>query len=301
MTTSLLILATFVTLGSGEGDHSPDPPPPPSAAVDVDTKTAAARKLYTKGRALYSSANYTEAIDAFTKSLELLQSSGSMAGSLDLIYNIAVAHERQFEIDGDVSHLKKAHALYSRYHEYHSSHGDLDSELEYVLEIKRLDAKIKKEESLSGPPSPSPSSSQPEPRRTHPAKEHHTDSSWFISRYSQISFFTGGAILLVGGIAVAVTGAQYKRYAESQVEGVFSEGSTFSPRVKEEATLYVGEHARAGKSMMIAGAITSTLGVVALGVGSFITVRLKRKVPSEISAAPLLSSGTAGVMLSGRF
>lgn len=89
------------------------PAPPPAEAPD---DLAEAKKAYFEGRALYDTADYQGAIKAWTHAVELLPDTPeNHEYLLGILFNIASAHEKVFELDGDVIHLKQAKMLLERF------------------------------------------------------------------------------------------------------------------------------------------------------------------------------------------
>ena len=76
-----------------------------------------AQRLYREGEALYSAANYPAAIDKFTEALSLI-SSGQAEFDADtrglLLLNLATAHERAYNVDPDLVHLRTSLEVLTR-------------------------------------------------------------------------------------------------------------------------------------------------------------------------------------------
>jgi len=76
-----------------------------------------AQRLYEEGQVLYSAADYTGAIDKFTQVLALI--SRPEAAFDDevrgmLLYNLATAHKRAFNVEAEPRYLRQARELYGR-------------------------------------------------------------------------------------------------------------------------------------------------------------------------------------------
>jgi hypothetical protein len=86
---------------------------PPAAE---DPQLAEARKLYTEGEARFDTADYPAAIELWTRAFTIVPDSPDAARiKALLIYNIATARERSYEVTGDVSHLRQAKILMEGY------------------------------------------------------------------------------------------------------------------------------------------------------------------------------------------
>ena len=114
----------LVSPGASAGvGPEPEPNPDESAAEaepdpqPEDPVRAKAERLYREGAALYSAAEYDGAIAKFTDVLEMI-SGGETSFDPDtrgsLLFNLATAHDRAYNVDGDIVHLRKARELYAR-------------------------------------------------------------------------------------------------------------------------------------------------------------------------------------------
>lgn len=108
-----------------------------------------ARELFQKGAGRYDTADYAGAIEAWTDAYALLPDVPDFAApKADLSFNIAAAHEKNFAVDGDISHLKQAKILLEKYQAavpdlYENSTQELVRVAERIAEI---DSKIEKAE-----------------------------------------------------------------------------------------------------------------------------------------------------------
>jgi tetratricopeptide (TPR) repeat protein len=68
----------------------------------------AAREAFGEAERLYQLGRFEEAITAYERAYDLDQQPA-------FLFNIALAHRRQFEIDGKVEHLRRARELYRNY------------------------------------------------------------------------------------------------------------------------------------------------------------------------------------------
>ena len=146
----------------------------PSAAEEassVDPEVAQAQALYDEGKAQFDTTHYDEAIRLWTKAYGILSDTPEHAPiKAAIIYNLATAQERAFEIDEDITHLRRAVALMER---YAASIPDLYGEgPEAAEETERIDgrlrdvrARIEQAEAEQAPDEPPPAvGATPQPR-----------------------------------------------------------------------------------------------------------------------------------------
>ncbi len=87
---------------------------PAGAAVDP---LAAAKSEHAHGQALFDTADYAGAITAWTKALEALPPKEPKSATYRplILYNVAAAREKLFELRGDVTELRQAKILLERF------------------------------------------------------------------------------------------------------------------------------------------------------------------------------------------
>src|SRR5262245_16966317 len=98
-----MVLALLVLLSAAPAAHAED--------------DAAARDLYRRGEQAFAVGRFVDAANLFEKAF-------AVSGRPQLMWNIAAAWEKQFEIDGQQEHLRTARALY---HNYAISEGVAES------------------------------------------------------------------------------------------------------------------------------------------------------------------------------
>jgi tetratricopeptide (TPR) repeat protein len=79
-----------------------------SGAAARDTDPGAAREAFDEAERLYQLGRFEAAIASYEKAYAL-------DAQPAFLYNIALAHRRQFEIDGKLEHLRRARELYRNY------------------------------------------------------------------------------------------------------------------------------------------------------------------------------------------
>jgi hypothetical protein len=119
------------------------------------------KRIYAAGKTKYETKNYSGAIDDWTNALGMLPNTPENREIRnDLVYNIATAQEKAYDIDKDVAHLRTARALLVDFLEAYKALYRPDEQT--VAEFKRvneriaaLDAKIAEAEK-GGPPPAAP-------------------------------------------------------------------------------------------------------------------------------------------------
>ncbi|MCA9707381.1 MAG: hypothetical protein KDK70_16120, partial [Myxococcales bacterium] len=87
---------------------APAPEPAEDPAVDE------ARKLYDEGKARFDTFDYEGAVQLWTQAYaKLPEDAAGIRNSM--VYNIATAQEKAFELDSDVQHLRQAQMLLESY------------------------------------------------------------------------------------------------------------------------------------------------------------------------------------------
>lgn len=220
-------------------------------------------RLYFDGRARFSAADYAMAIDIWTVLLaELPPGDDTNAVRLDLLFNIALAHTRQYEIDDDPQHLKKALTLFRLYAERKPSEK-LDQR------ISDLEAQL---ETLD--PDPEPETSPPEPALvSEPAPVTKTDASPGPSRGLGIGLVVAGSAAAVGGVALLVAGSQLRPAAEDSVAELDALGLDPDDPAFAEGEAFIDDETGRGRALMAGGGAVAGLGLAAVGVGVWALTR----------------------------
>ena len=146
------------------------------AQVPVDD-LAAAQELYQQGKSAYDTAEYNEALKLWKQAYGSLPETNEARGIRNaLVYNISDAEVKAWEIDQDITHLRKARALLTTYLESHVSlYGDKPEAVAERAEAKgklqEVEATLAEVEAQAaapppeGPPPPSAAGSAfPDPR-----------------------------------------------------------------------------------------------------------------------------------------
>ena len=197
MRTSLLRLALVVVCLAA---------PARPAAADV----AGAKAAFADGERLFKLGQFSDAIAAYERAF-------SLDARPAFLYNMALAHRRQFESDRDLAHLSRARALYRNYLllEPQTSRRAAVEKLIAELTTQIDQEEERRAESTPAPPSPAPPpatiappSAVASPAPVSPATTPLVSASAPPPRSHHVGWIVGGtlgAALIVGGaIALGV-------------------------------------------------------------------------------------------------
>lgn len=258
------------------------------ALVQNPSPIQQAQDLYTEGTAAYDSADYSRAIELFTESLALtpsLPESEAKPIRLQLLYNIARAHEMAFDIDKDVTHLRQARTLYKRYADEISDPGDsLDAE----MNLGRIDKKLQmlqqidqnREAAAKTKPVPPPPVAFKQDKR---------------KRNVGIGLLSGGGIVTVTGVAVLAAGATLKTKAEREINDVT--GGDPMHEAWNAGQVHIQNEAQRGRVFVGIGSVIAAAGLTSVVVGA---IQVK-KSKQHIALTPTFNRAFAGLTVSGRF
>ncbi len=179
-----------------EGGEATDAAPAPDDGVREQ-----AQQLYDEGQVLYSAADYSGAIEKFTLALSLISRSdagfdGEVRGRL--LYNLATAHDRAYNINGEIKSLRQARELYARIGEEAGAHGYSQSLIDQAVEARaRVDARMEQAEAESRSDEPT----RPQPVVQPPAVDDGEESEPDGPPPGRVLTITGGVVAGVGVLA----------------------------------------------------------------------------------------------------
>lgn len=254
--------------------------------------------LFREGSALFDAADYDGAVEKFTGALSVLPKDANPKTRLMLLFNIATAHEKQFSIDRDVTHLRQALTLYERYKEYAQETGDLGEELDIEVRIARVRKKvlwhdqIQRQKQVDLPDRPPPPPSE---------ERDGGDDEWKKSRNVGIGLVAAGGAATIGGVVLAAVGSGLEDSAREQVDELGDLGLPEDHPAWQEGADFVEGERRRGNVLLGTGIALSTVGVVGVGVGSYFLVKSKKMREANVSVVPTLSRDFAGFQVTGRF
>jgi hypothetical protein len=261
---------------------------PVAGAADVDE----ARRLYDDGRARFDTLDYAGAIELWTKAYALLpEGEQTRAVRNDLVYNIATAQEKAYELDGDPTHLRQARGLLDRYltafTEMYEPTPETRAEVEKVnARIAELDAKLAEAGAATEPvPTPGPVM-DPAARAREDARWRQQEIKRLLREDPELSRqYRGGTGMVAGGsVALGLGG----------VSGMVALMFLLARATEEAIDPVTGEETEPERSRATVGAIVSgvlaaglvTGGAVLLGVGVGRRRRAKRAARERVALRP---------------
>jgi hypothetical protein len=265
-----------------------------------------AKELFDAGVARYTAADYEAAVDLWLESYGLIPPSYDNRLILaELIYNVARAQQKWFEIDRDVKHLRQARGILDRYlieveelyppEQVELERGrisdqisDLDEQIaEFEAEQARREAELAE--------------------RMRPKYDEEADAREAKRNKAMIGAGAGLTALGASGVGLFVTGLIMAKNAEGQVATLPLEADI----ARRETAI---DRGRTGNGLMLTGALAGAVflaaGLPLLGVGiSAENKRKGRRADAGLDTARLdtvtplwLPHGTGlGIALTGRF
>ncbi|MGH1340012.1 MAG: hypothetical protein ACRBN8_00565 [Nannocystales bacterium] len=264
---------------------APDGVDPDVAAPEDSGALREAEVLYKRGRSSFETANYLEAIDLWEEAYGLIQDVPENAAiKAALIYNIAAAQEKAYDIDTDITHLRQAAVLMETYaRSVPALYGDED---EAQVELDKIDKRMAElrqriEEAESGS----------EVAPTEPQPEHPDIEPTFKPDPRAKPLIIAGAV--TAGVGVVGLGL---------MAGGLSMGSSaneLGDDVSLEDRREQFDRGRLGNTLAYvggaAGGVFLVTGAVLLGIG------LKKRSAGTMAVTPWGGRGTAGMSVGGRF
>lgn len=261
-----------------EGEEPADEP-------ETEDPLAEAKSLYAEGTGKYATADYEGAIELWTRAYTLVPSTVEYREiKADLMWDIATAREKSFDVDGEVSHLKQAEILLNNYlADLASIMADEDA---LATERKRVEERLEairaKMAEASGGPQPGPGAN-PEPR---PAEELPSGRTLLIA---------GGVLAGVGVVGLGVGGAGMA------IGSGANDISELDPN-DIDGRREQFDRGRLGNGLAIGGGIAGGVflvtGVALLAVGA---KREKARKGMALLPTPTFGRDQVGVGLAGRF
>lgn len=261
------------------------------AAAPEKSETSEAEALFRRGQAKYETADYTGAIELWTEAYALVESVPENAGiKAVLLYNVAQAHVKAYELYEDPIHLKKALQLLQGFRGgiavLYADEAARDEEYKKVdAKIAELEAALDAHEAKTeGPAEPPPKEDPvepPPPAPTNPGRP---------------LIITGGAVL---GLGVAFGGVGLVGALIGSNANDIDDLDPLDLQAREER-FRGGE---AGNALAFTGLV---IGGVFVPVGAaLIAVGVKRNKAAnarpQALVLPTFGSGGAGLSLTGRF
>lgn len=269
---------------------------PAASEAEAPSTTEQAETKFRAGQTKYETADYDAAIELWTEAYGLVESSPENAAiKALLIFNLAQAHVKAFELHEDTLHLKKARALLESYR--------ASLELLYADETARADENAKVDATLADiaakldaaeaerAPEPEPTPAPPPPQVDAPPSN--------PSPGNPLLFAGIGVTVLgvaMGGVGLGL-GAAWASNA-NDVSGL--EPSDLDAREQQFA------RGRRGNMLMVAGGVIAGV-LIPTGVG-LLTIGAKRNAEARRARqarvpqlVPSFGPAGGGLVLTGRF
>ncbi len=235
-----------------------------------------AQEYFREGQAMYTSADYNGAIEAFTDALSMVPEDENIRAQI--LWNIGVCHQEAFAIDEDRSHLRQAQIIFEQYAKISAEKA---AEAGVRLKAIRDLLQTKPE---AAPEAPTPSPVVPAPT----TKEQGRNKAGY-------GYLIGGAASSVLGASLLVYGGSFRRSAISNVDE-YTGGDTQHPAWNIGQT-YINAETGRGRALMGTGGAFLAVGLV----GVFTGVVHFRRAKFELALSPKIRPEFAGASFHGKF
>ena len=267
-------------------------PSEPSATPQADAET-----IFRRGQAKYETADYAGAIDLWTEAYALVDSTPENASiKALLIFNLAQAHTKAYELDEDIIHLKQAQRLLTSFRDNLALLYEEEDQAALETEQAKVDESLAVIEAqlADAEAEPEPEPEPPAPTLTEPESEGPIETG-----KPGKPLIIAGSVVLGLGVAAGVVGI---------IGGVIGQGandlSELDPYDFEgrEEQFNAG---RTGNLLLIVGAVGAGVliptGAALIGLGAGRNKRINTaKLRVSPSFAGRWGSG-GGLAVSGRF
>jgi tetratricopeptide (TPR) repeat protein len=270
--------------------------PAQAEAPDADQAEA----MFRRGQAKYETADYNGAIELWTEAYALVDSSTENASiKALLIYNLAQAHLKAFELDKDQIHLKQALQLLQSFRSnltlIHEDPTEIDEETrkveERIKEVEGMLAELERAEAREDPdPAPTEAPIEAPIAVVEPAQD--AEPKGQDARSGTPLIAAGGTIVGLGAL-FGVTGIVGGLLASSANDISDLERDDLIGREDQFAT------GRAGNAMLIVGSVGAGVlvptGVALLVVGVLRNKQLDRHRAALPRSTPRVGPSFGGV------
>lgn len=262
-------------------------PPAESGAPDAEV-VADAERMYRIGEAHFAAADYAAAIETWTAVLSHLPNTEAVRPiRLDLLYNIASAHEQEFEVDANPRHLRQAMVLFERYVEERGDTTATEDAQRRLDVLREKIAAIEEQEAASN--------ATFEPESTDPRVD---DDRGKRDRLLGIGLVAGGGAATVAGVVMLAVGSRFRPNAKDEVAGA---NIGDDDALIEQANAFVDDETRKGTIVMAIGGTVGGIGLAAAGVGIYYLVRGRRARARTARLRLDIMPRRGGVAVTGRF
>lgn len=268
---------------------------PEAAAPDLTE----VKSIYDRGKAKFDTFDYGGAVELWTQAYALLGDTAEERQIKNaLVYNIATAQERAYEIEHDVARLRQATALLRKYvEEYkalYQATPEGRAEVQRVeTRIAELELRIGQAESEGAPPAAATEAepATPAPRRTNLERERKLAVRELLRNDPDIAprYRAGRGMIIGGSVALGVGAVMFLGFisAVATYPGDYDDLS----RWRRNAWIGVGTVS----SALVVG------GAVLLGLGIPMRQRASRDANAKVAWTPVLTPTGAGMRFVARF
>lgn len=285
-------------LGGSPGAALAAPPTDPDPSVDPLTD---AQRLYDRGKAKFETADYADAIELWTEAYAIVpETPESNQIKVLLIYNIATAREKQFEVSRDPAELRQATILLQSFEDsiaaLYGEGPEAEAERAKVRERRAaIEVRLREAEAAQAAQAREDDGKAEGTEPTTPPEPTTPDDGGVAPR--------GGRGLVIGGAVAAGLGVGGL--------GLMAAGLGMGARANDIADLEPSDidgrrdrfdRGRTGNTLAIAGGVAGGVllvtGAVLLGIG---VPRMKAGKRGTVALVPAPLRGGPGFVLHGRF
>ncbi|MFV8754498.1 hypothetical protein ACNOYE_28450 [Nannocystaceae bacterium ST9] len=272
---------------------------PPDEAPPEDPNMVRARELFDAGVARYTGADYGAAVEFWLEAYALIPPSfDNRLVKAELIYNVARAQQKWFEIDQDIKHLRQARESLGRYLD---EVDELYPPEQVALERQKVEEQIAElDESIREAEAEAARREAELAERMRPKFDDKADARERKRNKAMIGAGAGLSVVGLGAIGMLVAGIAMAGQANRSVEQL----PLATDIAERERQLNKGQ---AGNSLILLGSLVGgvflTAGLPLLGVGVAAENKRKqrRKQAGLEAASPMFMPGGVGFVVGGRF
>jgi tetratricopeptide (TPR) repeat protein len=252
-----------------------------------------AQALFDAGKVRYERGDYRGAIDLWTEAVDGLPEFDPAVADVRsaLIFNLAVARFKQYELDGDLEQLEPARALLERYRAGLPDDAASDRETADSWLARIDEALAKRREGNAGP--------TPPPRPTPPA--HDDVHGPMLQRERErvaLGLAIGGGVAMAGGLGLfGAMAAGLVRIRAAERDGEAIADASPEPSAGDLADPV----ARGEAAQRLAIATGATGGVLVAAGATMLAIGLTRGKRRRSAAVPMAGPSGAGLRWMGRF
>lgn len=274
--------------------------PAPVLAAPSEDAMAEAQAAYQDGEKAYRLGKFDEAAEFFEKAYEL-------SDLPDILYNIGLAHLRWYDVDPEVSHLRKAKVVLQNYIVEIQKNPDLGDRAEAETLIAEIDKKIEEAKAAEdaanagAEPVREPIDAGPDPGKTPRLA-------------GSIAMGVGGAFIVAGAVSGVVLGVRGQEF-EQELANVYAQQTARGCQPDDqrpECTELETQAIAFRDNGQLANALAVGLGLGLGGVGAIGLVsgvvlfvqgnkKTRRWEQNQLSMVPSISRSSAGFTISGCF